>query len=261
MIAATPPMTPEEECDLIVRAKAGDDAAIVRILSSLVKLINVDVKRWARGQATEQDAEDLMQLALMGTVHAIDKFDPAVGVRFSTYAQHWWTQHIRRESKLQFAAGRSGVKSILFTRYYPLKKIMDAAHATGNDPVDAIVAAGWRRDIAEGFIAMHHRIASLDAAASDEDGRTLENVLADPSAPADAALNQAAQDKAVRIAVDSLPEKMRNVIIWRHLSRHPMSFEEIGQQFGVTRQRVQQIEILALGKLRARLGGVNAVDR
>jgi len=258
MILPTPPMTPAEELDLLVRAKAGDDAAIVRILSSLVRLINIDVKRWSRGQATEQDAEDLMQLALMGTVHAIGKFDPAVGVRFSTYAQHWWTQHIRRESKLQFAAGRSGVKSILFTRYYTMRRHMEAALAD-DDPVEGLMRrSNSRRDVAEAFIAMHHRIASLDAAASDEDGRTLENVLADPREPVDQALGRRARDKAVRIAVDSLPEKMRLTIIWRHMSRHPMSFEAIGQQFGVTRQRAQQLEIEALGKLRVRLGGVNA---
>lgn len=254
-IVATPPMTRSEEPGIIAKAKAGDHAAIARILSSLVKLVAFEAHRWHAGDADEQD---LIQAGLMGVMHAIGKFDDGFGVRFSTYAQHWWTQYIRRESRLQFAAGRSGAKSILFTRYYPLKKIMDAAQDSGEDPACAMVAAGWRRDIAEGFVAMHHKIASLDAAASDGDVRTLENVLADPREPVDQALGRRARDKAVRIAVNSLPQKMRNVIYWRRLTRHPMSFEEIGQQFGVTPQRAQQIEILALEKLRARLGGVNA---
>lgn len=237
---ATPPMTREEEVDLIRRARNGDRVASQRILTSLVRLVRREAHRWCN---SEHDLDDLVQEGLMGVLHAIDLFEEQRGYRFSTYAKNWWTQHIRRYARLLSAQGRGGASSVLVGEYSKLRLAYDKAMEAPDPVAKMCELTGKRKDVVVGFIELHEPTS---------DWSKFDNVLADPSGDPESAIAGHEHSNFVLDAVARLPLKEAQVLRWRYLD-DDCTLYEIGARYGVTRQRAEQIESRAKRKLRKTL--------
>jgi RNA polymerase sigma factor (sigma-70 family) len=202
--------------------------------------------------------EDLLAEGFVGLIEAAQRFEPGYNVRFLTYAQ-WWI----RKRVLDFIARESRV--VRLTRYArdrrrglelvrsELRRDMgreptleDLARATGID--EPALGAQLQRD---------PFVCSLDEPIGG-DGRSLgESLVALRAGDGPEAIERAAMAEEVRAAIRHLPPRERLVLESRFAidGREPMTFEDLGQILGLTRERVRQIEREAIVRLRRRFGG------
>lgn len=241
MIRPTPPIPLEEENDVIAKAKAGDNAASSRIVSSLIAMLWRDARRW---KLNDEDTEDLVQLGTLGILHAIEKFDPSVGVRFSTYAGHWWRHEMRNGARVEMAQGLGGVRHILLSNYGSLRRHMLEA-MEDEDPAGSLAErAGLPRDVAEGVLLVHKRMTAID------------DVVVSSKHTPDEDAERSEVSKAVTEAVQTLPNRLAHVVKCRYLNGRQMTLREIGGQLGISRERTRQLELRALGQLEKKLKAV-----
>lgn len=254
---STPLLTADQERDLATRARAGDAEARAQLVeANLLLAAKWAMKAWyGRPKAEGMDLADFIQHANLGLLAAVEKFDPGRGARFSTYATYYIRQRIGR-----------GVTNEGLTVRLPahvvdqLARIRRAENALtqhlDRPATDAEVAT--KVDAPEEVVTLQRatkhrsRIVSLDAPiVEDDDTRTLHNIVAgDAQDPGELVEVQERQDLALRAVSEALTERERQVIIGRFgLGDEEQSLEEIGRRFGVTRERVRQIEQRALAKL------------
>lgn len=229
---AVPMLKPDEEERLIRAWKLGGDvSARDRIVHAYARLCY----RIAAGYSSNPDhIEDLAQEGVFGILRALDKFDPGKGVKFSTYSRFWVHNFI--------AARASQVVSVISV---PSRAFIDAR--MGRIPPG-------RNDHA---VAAVQPFVALDSPAGEEGGESLMDRMAcprpNPEEAASAATAQKAYSAAIKAAMETLAPRERAVIEARRLSDPPRTLEEISVEFGVTRERVRQIEVAALQKLRSAL--------
>ena len=247
MITATSPMTKEEELEQIAAAQGGDTAALDRIITSIVKLIRYEAKSWAGGN--KGLLEDLEQVGISAVPHAVMMYDASFGVRFCSYAKQWWRHAMREEARMHLAQGRSGAKGVMLGYYMPRRKIMTEAVERGVDPIAALVDAGCRKDVATGFVAIHIAMFPLE----DNEDTEYQAAIDNP----EVAVRRERTVGAVKKAIDSLPERLRHIIMLRHISSEK-SLSEIGRGLGISRERTRQLEGKAMRMLREQL--VDIVD-
>lgn len=188
----------------------------------------------SRYSSNPDHVDDLAQEGSFGILRAMDKFDPSRGVKFSTYSRYWVQNFV--------AAKSAEVVNVISV---PSRAFIDAK--MGRIPPgknDAAVAA------AQPFIA-------LDGPVGEPGGDSVIDRLVCPRPnPEEAAGEARSQDtyrRELTQAMSALSERERTVIAARRLSDPPLTLEEISESFGVTRERIRQIEMAALGKLAASL--------
>jgi len=186
-------------------------------------------RRYKRVSVSTRD--DLRQAAALGLIHAVSRFDHTRNCAFTTYAQWWVAAYVRKH------------------RYKHLRVVSLGASAAARQALYAYFRVGTPSS---------EDLQGLGIELEDAD--TLAQVFAQPEReytespalnPAPDALIEPAQLQAVILRyLDGLPVRERTIILRRHLADDPCLQEELAQEFGVSRQRVAQLEIMALKKLR-----------
>ena len=255
-------LTAAEEKKYARRIKKGDESARHCMIESNLRLVVKIARRYInRGLPLL----DLIEEGNLGLIHAVKKFDPERGFRFSTYATWWIRQTIERAIMNQSRTVRLPIHIIK-----EINAVLRASRSLRNsretNPTPADIADYMDRDVedVERLLGLHDRvtIGSSGSAGTDEDRGPLDTL----PARREAEPSQCAQKERVHAILDrwvfKLNDKQR-AVVERRFGLHGyrrLTLEEIGREIGVTRERVRQIQLDALKNLKCMMEshGVNS---
>ena len=253
-IGRYPLLTAEEEVVLAKAVERGDQAAKDRMINSNLRLVVSIAKRY-RGRGVPFG--DLIQDGVIGLNRAVEKFDHRKGFKFSTYATWWIRQAVQRS-----VAGQSRTIRVPTHVHERRNKLAAAARklepqlgrpATYDELAEAtglsLLHVEEALDIVEARVSLNRPVGS------DADGE-LGDLFADENAddPEEAA-GEYMQSRAVRLALEQLPELERRILELRYgLDGEPHSLEAIGAELGISRERIRRLEGEALDTLAETLG-------
>lgn len=245
-------MTAEEETALSKRIQKGDKRALDEMVRRNMRLC-VNIAHHYAGHGVP--LEDLVQEGSIGLMHAAEKFRPQKGCRFSTYATWWIRQTIGRAMRDSGRIVRlPDYLQTTISRYNKLQT--EAKETLGRRLTDqeAIKALGITPAVYEGIKKWAQPIVSLQKMVGEKNDTELGELIADTESPTVEELcEKSARKDMINHLMDCLTEKERKVLIMRFGlgDAQPMTLEEIGTIIGVTRERVRQIQLKALKKLKA----------
>jgi len=258
-ISRFPMLAPEEEFELarLVRENK-DDRAAFRLVSSHLRLvvkIAMDFqRRWM------QNVLDLIQEGNVGLMRAVQKFDPEKGIKFSYYAAYWIKAYILKYIMDNWRMVKIGTTQAQRKLFYNLNKERQRLTAQGFDPSARNLSQSLKVSEAD-VLEMDQRLSgadlSLDMTMGEDSGVTrLDFIPAlGPGIEDMLAQNEivAHLEKHIQGLIPELNEKELELLEKRLLSDSPVTLREIGDKYGITRERVRQIEARLLDKLRERL--------
>lgn len=244
-------LTPQEEVDLAARIKKGDKKAREQMIKANLRLV-VKIARDYEGIGLP--LLDLISEGNIGLMKAVERFDPAKGGKLSTYGSWWIKQSIKRALANQSKTIRLPVH--LVDKISKMRRTaMRLQEELGREPTDDEL--GEELGITASRVSQMRmaaiRPASLDAPIGDEDSNNFAEVVQDESA--DTPYEQLEEKTVTRMLqemVKTLDPREATILRARFgLDGGPQkTLEEVGQKFGVTRERVRQIQNIALKKLR-----------
>jgi RNA polymerase primary sigma factor len=254
-IRQTPLLTVEEEIKLAARIKRGDKAARDHMIKANLRLV---VKIAYDYKDMGLPLMDLISEGNLGLIKAVERFDPAKGGKLSTYAAWWIKQSMKRALANQSKTIRLPVH--LVDKISRMRKtIAKLTDEFGREPTTEEVAAEMQ--IPTNKIALLKTVsvrpASLDApVGEDSDSATLGELVGDESTVApDTGLGEKNLKENLHAMVNSLDPREASIIKLRFglEGEKELTLEEVGKKFKVTRERIRQLEYLALGKIRRQL--------
>ena len=256
-IAETKLLTPEEEKELGRGVQRGDERARQRLMEANLRLVVHVAKRYARPYQPDE-LLDLIQEGNFGLFRAVERFDPRVGTRFSTYATYWIRQAIQR------ALAKQRIIRIPEHVLEDISRMRKARHRLyqelGRQPSSAELAAELdmtEREL-ERLEEASQETVSLDTPVhgGDEGEATeLKNLLQDLDTPQPEFIaNQHFLRHQVRGIVSELPPRDQRIVSLRFGLQDgiPRTLAEVAKEFGISRERVRQIQERALGKMRTK---------
>lgn len=253
-IGQTPLLTIQEEIELAAKIKKGSKEARAKMIKANLRLVVKIAHDYAN---LGLPLLDLVSEGNIGLMKAVERFDPAKGGKLSTYAAWWIKQSIKRALANQAKTIRLPVH--LVDKIAKIKRVsMSMSEALGREPTDEELAdeVGISASKLSQLRTVSIRPASLDAPMNDEDGTEFGEIVGDADAvdPAENLSDKNLQEE-VSDLLRVLDDRERKIIMSRFGldGGDTRTLEEVGERFGVTRERIRQLQNIALAKLRRAL--------
>lgn len=246
-----PLLSTEQESELLKRIAKGDISARDKLVESNLRLVVSIAKKY---QNNGLPLMDLIQEANIGLLIAIDKFEPNLGYRFSTYASWWIKQTISR-------ALDNKAKIIRMPSYIveDINKMRNAERALtitlGREPTEAEIAKEMKITAEKVKILMDSckEVSSLDVSVDDDEETSVGELIADTSLlTPEANVDSQVRSEILNTVLATLEDRESEVIKYRYglMDGEPKTLEQVGNIYGLTKERIRQIEAKALRKLR-----------
>lgn len=243
-------ITVEEEVELAQRIKKGDQAALEKLTRANLRFV-VSVAKQYQNQGLS--LPDLINEGNLGLIKAAEKFDETRGFKFISYAV-WWI----RQSILQALAEQSRIVRLPLNQVGSLNKINKAyskfeqEHERKPSPEELAESLDLPADKVADTLRVSGRHVSVDAPFVDGEDNSLLDVLINNDSPnADRSLIMESLAKEIHRALATLTERESDIIrLFFGIGCQEMTLEEIGERFGLTRERVRQIKEKAIRRLR-----------
>ena len=254
-IGYSPLLTAEEEVYFARRALRGCEASRKRMIVSNLRLVVKIARRYNnRGLALL----DLIEEGNLGLIRAVEKFDPERGFRFSTYATWWIRQTIERAIMNQTRTIRLPIHVVKELNVY-LRAARELSQKLDHEPTAEEIAEALDKPVEDvtRMLRLNERITSVDTPIGGENDKALLDILADEKeyGPEENLQDSDIKTNIVKWLVHLNP-KQREVLARRFglMGYEPSTLEDVGAEIGLTRERVRQIQVEALRRLRDTLG-------
>lgn len=262
----TPLLTRDQETILAARWKdRGDAAARERLFVSHLRLV---VSAASRMKSYASRFDDLMSEGSLGLLDAIDRFDPACGARLATYCPIWirarMNEFVRRSTGVVCLPASGDFKKASSRMGEALKRAgCTTGEASGRHVALAAADIGVPEHVAMAVVSRNRGQVSLDAPAGDGEGATLVGLLPSGEATPAGRLDEARRvdwaSSVVSRCLSRLSDRERAIYVSREMSEEQASLDDLAAEYGVSRQRINQIQHAARAKMTASAGEYRAL--